>query len=195
MELVLVLALQLGQWSNPNTGGWESLQLSYGKEVYAFVTHEESDVLLYGKAYTNRLNGIGIGFNKRHDSLRLFGQLGYYFVKNSWGRQRKQNEALEYWWNSEYAWLSSRPKDGLFDIHEVKTKDAMGGQVGFELSHNISDSLSIGFVGAYRVLKIPTEIIAERDEWNYEKTGARWERAWNMDLSGYYFGIGLSLKM
>lgn len=174
------------------TGKWNHLQISYGDNFYVFGSTEEWEVNYFGgNAFNYLANGIGFGLKKElTDGVKMFGQVGYYFIDNSWGRRREHNEPLHAFANTTWSEIDGHPQL-VFQTYEVENDDAPGVTFGLEMTHPITKSTSVGFVMSYRYLMINETIAAEWDAWDYENTGTRLESVINRNYSSINVGINL----
>lgn len=182
-------------------GTWTGVQINYkfNDELYVFGANESFDVLLLGgKAWTYRVKGIGIGTKYRVSKrLRLFGQIGYYDVKNSWGnyQRRENNEAIHYYLNERYNNTKSSQR---LDAYSVNTSDAvLGLTIGSELIYPITQNWHVGFVLSYRHIKIKEDISGYSDAWGCPSNTTvcdKWHSAQNEDYSSINMGLSLGYQ-
>lgn len=168
------------------------VQVSYipKDKGYTFISYETVDVLPKGYAFTHKMIGVGAGSKyKLTENISLFGQAGYYFIKNSWGNRKRQiNEGLHYYLNDRF--IHSNRGDYLnFQEYEVNNDDAIGGTIGVNMNYDLTKSFNVGMVFSYRIMKIKEEVRGYRDAWDYDKTGAAWEFSVVRDYSSINFGL------
>ena len=142
---------------------WVGAQVSYqpdNSDWYYFASKEVVEVSLIYKAFEYDMTGFGVGTKfKLTPNISLFGQVGYYIVKNSWGdRKREDNEALLYYINRRFDGFQRNFDSYLFKDYSVKNDNALGWTVGIEMMRPINKNWKAGFVASYRMMKIHEEI-------------------------------------
>jgi len=168
------------------------VQLSYmfNDMAYIFISHEAVGVRPKVKAYTYTLNGIGFGSKyKLTKHIKLFGQLGYFQVKNDWGdRRREFSEGLYYYLNGRYNGAHA------FQEYSVHNDNTFAGELGLELDYPVTNSFSFVSSFSMRIMKITEEVHGYLDAWNFDETGANWEFQANRNYSSVSFALGANYK-
>ena len=201
------LSLSLSQRSLDNADDvfsvdkWDAMQLSYSpdnSDMYYFISKESFDVSPIYTAWTYNMVGLGVGTRaKLTQRIRLFGQIGVYKVKNSWGgRHRRFNEGLYYYLNRRFYGSQTTfysPPDGPpyyeFKDYSVKNKKyTIGGTIGLELLQPISDNITAGFSISKRIIKIHEEINA----YAYDGESGNWAHTPNRDYTSTSYGLSLN---
>ena len=181
-------------------GDWTGLELSYQFDKspwYVFGGYEETGVYAGGRAWDYTFLGLGVGLrHKVSDHINIFGQMGYYFVENSWGDPRREmNEALHYYMNERWNQSLDGPYDTgtyyMFDTYEVKNSDTIGISVGLDITYPISKNLEAGFLLSYRYMNINEYIAVYRDAWDEANVGW-WELSRSHDYSSFNTGLTLN---
>ena len=211
--MVLSLNANAGEWSAHAmqmsritdedyfmTGGWEGVQINYQTgNNYTFFGYEEMSVMPKGRAWEYTLIGLGVGSKYNlTENIRLFGQIGYYHIKNSWGaRRRERNEALNYyfndrWYGSTYEQVTTG-QHVVFDEWSVENDNTFAGTIGIEMIRPITKNLNMSFVFSYRQMKIKEKIMGFRDVWD-ESKGYWWEIDLRRDYSTTNFGVGVNYQ-
>jgi len=172
------------------SGGWEGAQISYKFDtVYVFASQESTAIHTLGKAFDYSMTGLGVGtkipLSKR---VNLFGQVGFYKVKNSWGStpRRERNEGLIYYLNDRY---SNDGKIQNFDAFSVENENTVAGEIGIELMQPVTDSVNMGFSISYRQMKIKEIVHGYNDAWRFAETGENWEYGVSRNHSTVNFGL------
>ena len=179
------------------TGDWTGIELSYqfkDSPWYVYGGYEKTGVYAGGRIWDYTFKGLGVGM--RHnvsDHINIFGQVGYYFVSNSWGGRRNEfNEAGHYYLNSLWQESLPGPYDSgtyyVFDEFEVRNSDTIGISVGLEVDYPISKNWNAGFLVAYRYMNIEEYIAGYRDEW----AGIGW---WELGRSHDYSSLNLGVTI
>jgi len=178
-----------------STNYWVGLQVSYqpdNSNLYYFLSKEIVDVAPIYSAWKYDMTGIGIGtkinINKR---IRVFGQAGYYLIKNSWGdRKRQFNEGLYYYFNQRFYGSQTTGKYYEFKDYSVENNNAIGMTIGLELLHPITDRWSAGFIISHRLMKIKEDLnaYAYNDEFGW------WAHTPTRDYSSTNVGVSLNYK-
>jgi outer membrane scaffolding protein for murein synthesis (MipA/OmpV family) len=175
-----------------SVGSWAGMQFSYAPndKGYFFISQETAQAAPSGHAFDYNMTGLGVG-NKYQltKDIRLFGQFGYYIIKNTQGRQRAMNENLYYYLNKYY-----HVSPGMFDEYEVKNENAIGGTIGLELNYPISKHWSANFIYSYRILKVNEDIRGMKDVWDYDHTGQCWMVGKNRNYSSTNMGLSINYK-
>jgi len=175
------------------------VQLSYmfNDSAYVFISNESVGVRPKVKAYTYTLNGVGFGSKyKLTKHIKLFGQLGYFQVKNDWGDQpnNHRNEGLAYYINDRYdTYLPSRVPHS-FDGYSVHNDNTFAGELGLELDYPVTKNFSFVSSFSMRIMKISEEIHAYVDSWDYKNTGVDWEFQANRNYSSLSFALGVNYR-
>ena len=174
---------------------WEGVQLSYTPKKdtrYGFLSYEVANVCPKGCAFRYNMFGLGVG-NKYQLSknIKLFGQIGYYLIKNSWGAKKPQfNEAVYYYMNGRYYDSNGDLHYYWFDQYEVKNSNALGGEIGLEMLFPITKRFNTSFVFSYRMMKIKEKIVVYRAEWDkLLPKGQDWETDETKNYSSFNLGI------
>jgi len=195
VQVNLMKMVRLSNDDNFYTGDWSGIELSYqfkNSPWYVYGGYEETGVYAGGRIWDYTFKGVGFGMkHKLSDHVNVFGQIGYYFVENSWGGRRAEfNEAGHYYLNS--LWQNSLPGPYdtgdyyVFDEFEVKNSDTIGVSVGMEIDYPLSKNWNAGFMVAYRYMNIDEYVAGYRDEW---PDGEHWELIRSHDYSSLNLGI------
>ncbi len=194
------VSVQLTQFSRiadgdtSQTSNWNGVQVDYKLDngVYIFGGKEKATIHLMGEAFSYDITSIGFGtkFNIS-ERVRLFGQVGYYFVDNSWGSEirREKNEALIYYLNDKF---SNNGQIQNFDAFSVDNENTFGGTAGIEIVQPITKNLSAGFVFSHRNMKIKEIVHGYNDAWRFHETGENWEYGVSRNYSSFNFGISFN---
>lgn len=180
-------------------GGWEGLEINYrptDSSGFIFASIEEARIYPKGNSHNITLAGVGVGIKHnlgKHFSV--FGQFGYYFVKNNWGNRREFNESAHYY-------LNDRWKDSIrhgdyynFDSIEIDHENTFAGTIGFELNYPITQRLSANMGVSYRNMKVRELIRGKRDEWTkYHHPDASWEFDISRNMSTLNYSLGLTYR-
>lgn len=178
---------------NHKTSEWEGVQISYGQKRYGFISYEKANITPLGGVFDYHMLGVGLG-NKINlsDDIRLFGQLGYYFINNSWGERRREfNEGMYYYINDRYSHSGKGYFIG-FDEYGVKNSNALAGTIGVEMDFPLVDNLKTSISLSYRHMKIKEEWHAYLDEWDFDSTGQNWETGATRNYSTINLSITVS---
>ena len=177
-------------------GAWFGTQISCGDKGYWFISQETADVAPIGHAFDINMTGVGLG-NRYHltDNIKLYGQFGYYLVKNTvGGRNDAPNEALYYWMSNRWPGtfgVTSTP----FDAYSVQTDNNFGGEIGLELNYPISKNWSTDMVFSYRILQIHQVIAGYRKIWDVPTCPeCRWEEGGTWNYSTINLGLKINYK-
>ncbi len=169
------------------------VQLSYTPKQngYVFLSHDKIGIYPLGKAFDLTLQGVGFGAKfKVHKYFSVYGQLGYYFVQNSYGgRSDKLNEGMLQAFNFKFHPFMNG--EGIeFDQYEVFTKNTFGGTVGFNMDYPVTKNFNLNIGLSLRIIKYFQEMRAFKKEWNYEETGQRWEVGGSQNISSFGLTAG-----
>lgn len=198
------LSISLGQKSLNNAediysvNDWNGMQISYqpdNSNFYYFLSQEEAEVSPNYFVWTYSMTGLGIGTRKNiSKNIRLFGQIGYYKIKNDFGKKRGLSEGLYYYLNRRWYGAGNQDEFHYFDEYEVINSDSFGGTIGVEILQPITEKITAGFSISHRLIKVKESITGYKDEWNYAKTGGAWRYSPNRDYSSTDFNINLNYK-
>lgn len=179
-------------------GGWEGIEIKYSPDntdVFYSISQENARVIPKGSAFTYTFTGLSVGKRfKITKNVKLFGKIGYYKVDNDLGiRNREYNEGLYYYLNDRWRHVFNSVVH--FDEYGVDSADTFGGAIGLEMTHELSENLSINFVMSHRLMKIKEKLYGYNDLWKYDETGNRFEFGPNRDYSSTNFGINLEYRI
>jgi hypothetical protein len=181
--------------SDDKVNGWQGLQVSYrfDNDIYVFGSTEDARVYPRGHAWDYGIDGLGIGIKKPvHKYLNVFGQIGYYFVSNSYDSKRhNRNEGIGYYLNGKY----SNGRSVRFDEYSIENDNTIAGAFGLELVYPITKSWTTGVSLSYRLMKIRRTVRGYRDVWDYDKTGEAWEDGSSQDYSSLNLGIYFAYRL
>jgi len=178
-----------------SVGRWLGYQISYqidNSPIYFFGTKESAEVSHYEPALALSLTGAGVGIkHKATKNISIYGQVGYYSVKNNFGFQLGDSEALRYLLNGYY---STPTGDGYktFDAYQVQTKDTMATTLGIQLKYPMGKHWAINLFTEYRLMKIYYRV----DGYEYWGDGSlHCDRCWtyvqNQDFSSFNSGVSI----
>ena len=179
-------------------GGWHGIQFSYQPDntlSYSFISYEKLAVYPKGKAFDYTMLGLGVGSKyKLTKNIKLFGQVGYYFVKNSFGKRKsKFNEGIYYYLNDRYI-HSGGGNYYSFDEYEVENDNTYGGTIGIEMNYPITKKLSADFVFSYRIMTIKESVRGFRKAWDAACYPCWWEFGVNRNYSSTNFGVNMNYQ-
>lgn len=198
LEAQLLSSTKQAERYDHGVGTWTGIQVNYkfDNDVYVFGSQENLDkTLLGGKAWEYDMKGVGVGTKYRvNNRIRLFGQVGYYSLKNSWGnyQRREDNEVILYYLNERY---NNTKHSQSFDAYSVGTSDNVFGlTLGAELMYPITKNWTTGFVLSYRHMRIKEDISGYYDPWGCPPDTTvcdKWHSAQNEDYSSINMGLNL----
>ena len=142
---------QLSNQDHIYTSADRRLQYNYGDKKYGFLQIRKMGVCPDYCGVDFLMLGLGLGVNHNFGVLSVFAQGGYYFVKNSAG-VTKDDENLYYYFRAHPEFGTLRPVKS----YEVKTDNAISFTVGMDIPYN----KNAGFKLSYQYLKIKQNIIA-----------------------------------
>lgn len=200
---------QLSRMTDDDTyqvGTWQGLQLSYKPfdGLYYFVSQDGAGVYPNGKSHDYTFTTAGFGIDKRvTKGIKLFGQLGIVKIDDSLGEKRHGDiEALTYYFNERISQQLPAGYHQGFDSFGVKHDDyVVSVTLGAELTHQITDSLSVGLSLSYRGMKFHESLSAYRDDWDAHnatlapgQTPTYWEFGLVRDYSSFNTGLSLTYQ-
>lgn len=177
---------------------WRGFEVKYlpdEESLYYFASAEEARVFMASPSFKMSFLGIGVGVKKPvTDSVNVYGQLGYYFIKpDTEGRFKceegscKHFESLYYGVNKK--WGSVHAGDPVwFNEHQIKTTDAYGITLGAEVIHPLTKNLDLNFGAEWRAMSFTVLI----NSW-YE--GQPWP--WMSSFKGFSstnYKVGLNYR-
>lgn len=175
---------------------WEGFQINYQKnDSYLFISQEQANVSPNSAlAFVYEMTGIGFGVkNKLTPTISFVGQIGYYFIENSWGHQQRFNESLHYYINDKY--IHSNGRLGYYHStdFQVINSNAFGATAGIEMNYPLTKSLTLNMGLGYRAMKIDERFIMRRPEW-IEKFGEGqwWETHTTRDYGSFDSRVGIT---
>lgn len=141
---------------------WRGIEIKYlpsEQDLYYFASHEDARVFMASPSFSMSFTGLGFGVKKPvTDSINVYGQIGYYFIKpDIEGRFKcekgscKHWESLYYGVNKKWGSVHSGPPV-KFNEYELKSTDAYGLTVGTELIHPLTKNLDLNFGVEYRAM-------------------------------------------
>lgn len=157
--------------------------IQYNKDVnnnYVFVSLRKAGVCPYYCGFNYWMIGIGYGKSHKIGIGSLFAQVGYYYVDNSVGRV-KYNENLYYYLNSRFASFDN-PKE--FALYEVKNKKH---NFGVTVGTEVPLGNNFGIKASYHYIKVK-EVITGYFTDPPEGLNLWWDPV-NRDLSTINLGI------
>lgn len=197
LDLKMITSSFISDDDNYQRGESNGIQLTYvpNKSFYLFTSFETINVYMTDKAFDYSLLGVGFGHKiKLTKHINAFGQLGYYFIKNSWGaRKREFNEGLLYYLNSRYANYNAETKYTSFQEFEVRNDNTFGGVVGIEMVYPITKNFNSTMSLSYRHMKIKEKVIGYRDAWAND-VNHNWQFGTVRNYSSINFGVGLNYQ-
>lgn len=181
---------------------WIGVEVKYQPSedsLYYFASHDTGGLQTTYPAFDMSFTGIGFGFKSQvSNKVKLYGQLGYYFVDTSVkGRFKCANhscgEGLYYGLNDQWADLHT---NGLvnFNEYEVQTENGYGVTFGAEITHKLSKNTNIVFSIEKRSLNVKTLIAGMSNVFgNYDANGQRWESRFSgIDSTNISLGVNYS---
>lgn len=167
---------------------WNYIQFTYqpdDSKWYYFVSQEEAEVAPSYFVWTYSMTGLGLGTRANiTDNIRVFGQVGYYFIKNDWDHKKNiYSEGLNYYFNTRFYGLNSTDWH-RFDEAKVENGNSIGGTIGIELLQPITKDLTAGFSISRRMLRINEEV--------HVKGTTYWAVSPNRDYSSTNFSVNLN---
>jgi len=181
-----------------SVGAWHGIQFSYAPndKGYFFISQEKMEIVTTGHAFDFYLTGLGVGNSvKISENFSIFGQVGYYIVKNSIGSRRDDsisNESLSYYLWKRYSFLGV-PYPGRFDGFSLGSKDTIAGTIGVNMHYPVTKSLSLDLNTSFRLLKITQNINGYRHEWDGPGCpGCKFVAEGHIDYSSINYGFGLT---
>jgi hypothetical protein len=167
---------------------WNYIQLTYQPDesnFYYFVSHETAEVAPSYFVWTYTMTGLGIGTRANiTKNIRLFGQVGYYIIKNDWGHKKDiYSEGLNYYFNTRFYDLNSTDWH-RFTEAKVENNNPIGGTIGIEILQPITKDITAGFSISHRMLRINEEVNVKGTTW--------WAVSPNRDYSSTNFGVSLN---
>lgn len=176
-----------------SVGAWYGVQFSYAPKDkgYFFISQETAEIAPIGHVFDYHMTGFGVGSKYQvTDGIKLFGQVGYYIVKNTWGyRPHTANESLGYYSAKRY---TASATSQTFHGYGVENENTIAGTVGVEFNHKFTKSLIGNMTFSKRVMRIHEVIRAFRDEWNYEQTGVCIMTGLTRNFTSTELGLGLT---
>ena len=155
------------------SGGADHLYVwgSYENTLLRFGGQESVDINLYG---------AGLGFRGRMEAVTLFMEIGYYYP-------RYNVSPLFSIESASYAFFESIGLHSPFAHHLYDLSGGFGGQLGIEISHKLTDFISVSGVVAYRALTLKETIYAHNGSMVY--ADSHWEIFTERDFSAWQVGL------
>ena len=198
------LSLSLGQRSmniaddEYSVGDWNFIQLSYqpdNSKIYYFLSQEEAEVSPKYNVFTYTMQGFGVGSRyKVNNNIRFFGQIGYYKVKNDFGKRDGYiSEGLLYYLNTRFYGAGNDGDYHVWRSYEVKSRDTFGGTIGVEFTQSLTKNITAGFSLSHRMIKIKQSLHAY---WTPEihRRGGEWTQQDNKDYSSTDFAVTINYE-
>ena len=181
-------SMELGE-DDYSVEDWNFIQISYmpdDSKFYYFISHEEAEVAPAYFVWTYAMTGLGIGTKANiTKNIRVFGQLGYYLIKNDFGHKTDTNsEGTDYFFNSKFNGLQHTGEWHSWSDIQVENGNSFGGTLGIEILQPITDNWTAGFSISRRLIKINEEYNVKDPTW--------WAVSPNRDYSSTNFAVNLN---
>jgi len=150
------------------------VQYNFGDDKYLFLAAEQIHECPDYCGVTFNLAGLGIGNHINLGLVRLFGQIGWYYAKNTTNSQ-PYNENIYYYMVNRF----NAGKPMTFQSYRVDNSNAIGATVGIEFP--LTKSINLEF--SYRHLQMWTNYVAVIDSTSY------WHDPATVKYDGYGFAM------
>ncbi len=173
---------------------WYGVQISYHKDdSYLFISQEQTRIVPIWGAYDLKMTGLGVGItHELTPYVRLFAQVGYYFVSTNPSGRHDWNEGLYYYFNSRYG-FSMEGTPFNFDSYLIEVDDTIAASIGIEIDKPITGRLSVGFSLGYRSMRISEYLRVDRQVWLDAGVGW-WEQGIDRNFSSLDYAISFNYK-
>lgn len=163
--------------------------------LYGFASYDTGGIRLTGIGALNHFNiyGVGLGLEVpvvKHVSV--FGDFGYYTPKME--KESIDGHAIDYGqWEGYYAYINGVHSiwggPHSWDFYEHSLKANFGGTVGVKVAYPITNSINLGLVYSYQMLKLEETIAGKMVGW---QDGGWWEYKTERDFSNHKIGFNFT---